>query len=129
MPLARVTMNGAPWWVTLAVGALTAAAALGGTMIASWRQNRRAGREEWFRRVQWAQGLTTSKDDDATRAAGYRMLDKLSTSPLATTDDQELLLELTRSPDLTAAEIQAQDVDATAFVRDNQDDPDPQEGQ
>jgi hypothetical protein len=120
-------MNGAPWWVTLAVGALTAAAALGGTVIASWRQNRRAGREEWFRRVQWAQGLTTSPDD-ATREAGYRLLDNLSTSPLATTDDQELLLELTHSPALAAAEIEVQDVDDTAFVRDNEDDQTPQEG-
>lgn len=46
-------MNSAPWWV--AVAAVTAVAALGGTAITTWRQNRRAGREEWFRRVRWAE--------------------------------------------------------------------------
>lgn len=95
--------NGTPWWVAIVVGVLTAAAALGGTVIASWRQNRRAGREEWFRRVQWAQGLTAG-DDDGTRAAGYRVLHQLSHSPLATDDDRQLLLELTRAPALLAAQ-------------------------
>lgn len=122
-------MNGAPWWVTLAVGALTAAAALGGTVIASWRQNRRAGREEWFRRVQWAQGLTAT-DDDGTRAAGYRMLRQLATSPMATDDDRALLLELTldSAVEATQAELE-QDVDDTQFVRDTEEDTTPQEGQ
>lgn len=115
-------MNGAPWWVTIVVGVLTAGAALGGTMVASWRQNRRAGREEWFRRVQWAQGLTAGADDP-TRAAGYRVLRQLASSPLATDDDRALLLELTRNPAVEAQrEALEQDVDDTAFVRDTEGD-------
>lgn len=120
-------MNGAPWWVVLAS---TAIGGLIGVIGAVWngRQERaQERRAEWFRRVQWAQGLTGA-DDDAIREAGYRVLDQLSTSPLATTDDQELLLELTHNPALTAAETDVQNLDDTAFVRDNEEDQTPQEG-
>ncbi len=94
-------MNGAPWWVTLAVGALTAAAALGGTVIASWRQNRRARREEWFRRVQWAQQLTAS-DRERDQETGYRLLASLADSDLAAADDLRLLYNLTDAGALSA---------------------------
>jgi len=64
-----------------------------GSVIVSRSQNRRAGQEEWFRRVQWAEGLTAS-DDEQRRIAGYRVLAQLSRSSLAADDDRKLLLEL-----------------------------------
>lgn len=88
-------MTGAtPWWGTVLIAAITAVAALGGTGISTWRQNRRAGREEWFRRVQWAENLAATKNDDERAAAGYRVLEALSDSPLATGDDKRFLLQL-----------------------------------
>ena len=90
-----------PWWQTLlsvlAGGGLT----LVGTVWVS-RSNRRAsGREEWFRRVEWAQQMTASSDQ-SVRAAGYQVLDFLSSSELATKDDQGLLELLAQDPDLAA---------------------------
>jgi hypothetical protein len=71
-----------------------------GSVIVSRSQNRRAQREEWFRRVQWAEELTAS-DDERRRTAGYRVLGYLSRSSLAT-DDRTLLLELANPDRLRA---------------------------
>ena len=64
-----------------------------GSVIVSRTQNGRARQEEWFRRVQWAEGLTASGDEQR-RIAGYRVLAQLSRSSLAADDDRRLLLEL-----------------------------------
>lgn len=119
-------MNGAaPWWGVLLSAAIAAAAALGGTVIATWRQNRRASREEWFRRVQWAQTLTSS-DDDATEAAGYRILLRLGESDLATPDDVALIYELRPGSALdalvTVVAEQGEHLAEVTFVSDTEDD-------
>lgn len=119
-------MNGAaPWWGVLLSAAIAAAAALGGTVIATWRQNRRASREEWFRRVQWAQILTSSHDD-ATEAAGYRILARLGESDLATADDVSLIYELRPGSALdalvTVVAEQGEHLAEVTFVSDTEDD-------
>lgn len=48
-------MNGAPWWVLVLTTAIGAAAGIGGSMLTTLLQNKSAGRQEWFRRVQWAE--------------------------------------------------------------------------
>lgn len=70
-------MNGAPWWAVIAAGLTGAVIAFGGTLLSGWRQNRQGRREEWFRRVQWAQSLTAT-DNDAVKEAGYRIPLRLS---------------------------------------------------
>ena len=85
-------MESAPWAVLLS-GLLGGVLGMVGSVIVSRSQNRRARQEEWFRRVQWAEGLTAS-DDEQRRIAGYRVLAQLSRSPLAADDDRKLLLEL-----------------------------------
>lgn len=97
-------VSGTPWWGTLLATLVTGLAALGGTALATWRQNRRAGREEWFRRVQWAQQLTAD-ENDGSRAAGYRVLEQLARSRLADADDLELLTQLARNSAIDDAVI------------------------
>ena len=119
-----------PWWQTLvsvlAGGGLT----LVGTVWVSRTSNRAAGRAEWFRRVEWAQQMTTSSDE-FTKAAGYQVLDYLSSSKLATADDQGLLERLAQDPDLAAlAGVDPETVDATDYVVDtemstDEEDPEP----
>ena len=116
-------MTGAPWWVTIAVAVITGLAALGGSALVTWRQNARAGREEWFRRVQWAHELAVS-DHARTRDAGFRILAHLSTSPLAKQDDLELLLQLSEDEEIRALErADHDDLDGIDFAWDTQDDP------
>lgn len=93
-------MNGAPWWVTLLAAMAGGAIALGGALVNGRLDRRRARREEWFRRVQWAQQLTAS-DRERDREAGYRLLRSLGDSDLATTDDIRLLYDLTDDSALT----------------------------
>lgn len=71
--------TGAAALVALAVG------------IATIRQRDRADRrEQWWRRAEWALGLTLSADEEAVRR-GYAVLDHLVRSDLATADEQGLL--------------------------------------
>lgn len=113
-----------PWWGTALVALITAAAALGGTAIATWRQNKRARQEEWFRRVQWAEQLTASEDDDRS-ASGYRALQILSDSELASDDDRRLLLGLVNDTANQTAELSFQaEVDEIEFLTDTEDDND-----
>lgn len=71
--------TGAAALVALAVG------------IATIRQRDRADRrEQWWRRAEWALGLTLSGDAEAIRR-GYAVLDHLVRSDLATADEQGLL--------------------------------------
>jgi len=110
-----------PWWGTALVARITAAAALGGTAIATWRQNKRARQEEWFRRVQWAEQLTASEDDDRS-ASGYRALQILSDSELASDDDRRLLLGLVNDTANQTAELSFQtEVDEIEFLTDTED--------
>lgn len=71
----------------------------------------------------------TATNDDGARAAGYRMLRQLATSPMATDDDSALLLELTRDSavEATQAELE-QHVDDTQFVRGTEEETTPREG-
>lgn len=113
-----------PWWGTALIALITAAAALGGTALTTWRQNKRARQEEWFRRVQWAEQLTASEDDDRS-AAGYRALQILSDSELASDDDRRLLLGLANDTANQTAELSFQaEVDEIEFLTDTEDDND-----
>ncbi len=86
----HVVTGGTPWWGTLLATAVTAAAALLGTWLASRRQDKRAkeamrstGREEWFRRLQWAEELAATNDNDGQRATGRAILTELTRSQMA----------------------------------------------
>lgn len=109
-------MSGALWWQTLlsvlAGGVLT----LLGTVWVGRLNRKASGREEWFRRVQWAQQLTAA-GDEATKVAGYGVLAQLSRSKLATEDDKEMLAQLVKDPDLDALlTVPAEAVEATDYV-------------
>lgn len=114
-------MTGAPWWVTVAVAVVTAAAALGGTAIATWRQNRRAGREEWFRRLQWAEQLAADPDVDR-RARGRAAMNALADSKLATPEDLDFIASITDLDNVHALEetLTAETVDAIDFIEDTE---------
>lgn len=104
------------WWQTLlsviAGGALT----LVGTVWVGRLNRRASGREEWFRRVQWAQQLTSSADEP-TKVAGFAVLAQLSRSELATDDDKEMLEQLARDPELEVlGSAPAESVEATDYV-------------
>lgn len=73
-------------WVTLIIGGL---AAIG--VIVTWQQKNRADRRsEWWRRTTWAFERTFS-DDDAQAELGWKMLDTLLRSTLATKDDSDIV--------------------------------------
>lgn len=83
--------------VQLLVGAATVAAAFyaarsgaRATGAATAELDRSARREEWFRRVQWAAGLTLGADA-RSRTDGLRVLGVLARSDLADADDLALL--------------------------------------
>lgn len=62
--------------------------------IATVRQRDRADRrEQWWRRAEWALGLTLS-DDREQMSQGYAVLAFLARSDLATRDEQGLLASL-----------------------------------
>lgn len=107
-----------PWWATLLsalAGGLIAVA--GGTLNGAF-DRRRARREEWFRRLQWAQQLTASTSD-ADRAAGFRLLRALGETDLASKDDLLLLYVLTNDEDLDAQDELPDDVvDASRYLVD-----------
>ena len=87
-------MTGTPWWATLLTALAGGAIALAGALVNGSFDRRRARREEWFRRVRWAHELTAG-DRERDQAAGYRMLEFLSRSNLAASDDLRLLFNLT----------------------------------
>lgn len=114
-----VAQSGPAWWQTLLIAVGGGALTLVGTVIVGWFNRKSNRNAEWFRRVQWAQELTTADDED-TRVAGYRVLDYLSRSRLADKDDQSLLEQLARDPaldELSAADSET--VDETDYVLDN----------
>ncbi|GIG36571.1 hypothetical protein [Cellulomonas pakistanensis] len=88
-------MTGTDWLGALsllgpvATGAAAVVALVVG--IATVRQRDRADRrEQWWRRAEWALGLTLSDDWEAVRR-GYAVLDHLVGSDLATADERGLL--------------------------------------
>lgn len=83
--------------VQLAVGLLTVVAAFyaaragaRATQAATDSLDRSARREEWFRRVQWAAGLTLAIDT-RSQADGLALLAVLARSDLADADDERLI--------------------------------------
>lgn len=71
-------------WVRLIVSGLVAVG-----VIVTWRQKNRADRRsEWWRRSAWA-FERTFRDDDNQRRLGWKMLDTLLRSTLATRDDSD----------------------------------------
>jgi len=99
---------------------ITAAAALGGTALATWRQNRRAGREEWVRRLQWAEELA-SEADMGRRARGRAAMNALAGSGLATREDSDFIAGMTDLTNLRAIEeaLMTEAVDSLDFIEDN----------
>lgn len=110
-------LSGTPWWGTLLATMVAALAALGGTAIATWRQNRRAGREEWFRRLQWAEELCAASRPHR-RAVGRAAMSALTESGLATPEDVTLINRIIDLSDLYAVgdALSADPVDAVEFV-------------
>jgi hypothetical protein len=73
-------------WVTLIVGGLASIGAL-----VTWQQKNRADkRSEWWRRTTWAFERTCSIDD-AEAGLGWKVLDTLMRSKLATKDDSDIV--------------------------------------
>lgn len=82
------------------------------------------GGKSGFRRLQWAQGMTTDKDVD-TQDAGLKVLSFLATSELATPDDLDLLDNLLATTELQERERSDDEiVDETDYVVDTQDEDD-----
>jgi hypothetical protein len=60
-------------------------------VIVTWQQKNRADRRsEWWRRTAWAFERTFSDDDDQAQL-GWKMLDALLRSTLATKDDSDIV--------------------------------------
>lgn len=114
-----VVSVGPAWWQTLLIAVGGGLLTLIGTLIVGWFSRETSRHAEWFRRVQWAQGMTTATDE-RTQAAGYRVLAYLSDSTLASHDDQLLLEQLAMDPDLDALSgANSVAVDQTDYVLDN----------
>lgn len=105
---------------------LASAFTLAGTWVATVRLDRRArltmrstGREEWFRRLQWAEELSVSERDDR-RAIGRAILNELAESSLATAEDVRLIRAMSNLADLAALEagLTGTTVDDVDFVED-----------
>lgn len=80
---------------------------------------RSTGREEWFRRLQWAEELTAADRDDR-RATGRAILTPLTRSSLATTEDVALIAAMSDLADIDTLEDATTDsiMDAIDFVED-----------
>lgn len=118
--------SGTPWWGTLLATFLASAFTLAGTWVATLRLDRRArltmrstGREEWFRRLQWAEELTAADRDDR-RATGRAILTQLTRSSLATAEDVALIAAMSELADIDTLEEATTDsiMDAIDFVED-----------
>lgn len=73
-------------WVTLVVGSL---ASIG--VIVTWQQKNQADRRsEWWRRTQWAFERTFN-EDNVQAELGWKMLNALVSSRLATSDDSDIV--------------------------------------
>lgn len=73
-------------WVTLIVGSL---ATIG--VVVTWQQKNRADRRsEWWRRTSWAFERTFGGTNRQARL-GWAILDTLTRSKLATTDDSDIV--------------------------------------
>ncbi|RIJ77014.1 hypothetical protein D1871_08555 [Nakamurella silvestris] len=83
-------------------------------------------REEWFRRLQWAEELRSCANEDR-KAVGAAVLESLASSNLATPDDLALVAALDDSPvvDTAISDIPVDRVDEIDFVKDT--DPQDQE--
>lgn len=73
-------------WVTVIVGLV----ATGGVLVTWWQKNTADRRSEWWRRVTWAFERTFSSDDTEA-ALGWKMLDTLLQSKLATRGDSDIV--------------------------------------
>lgn len=118
--------SGTPWWGTLLATFLASAFTLAGTWVATVRLDRRArlsmrstGREEWFRRLQWAEELSAADRDDR-RATGRAILTQLTRSTLATAEDVALINAMSELADIDTLEATATNsiLDAIDFVED-----------
>lgn len=83
-------------WVTLIVGLV----AIGGVLITWWQKNTADRRSEWWRRVTWAFERTFSADDTEA-ALGWKMLDTLLQSKLATRGDSDIVRSSVSTPPWT----------------------------
>ena len=73
-------------WVTLIVGGV---AAIG--VIVTWQQKNRADRRsEWWRRMTWALERTFASDGTEAEI-GWKVLETLQRSRLATSDDSDIV--------------------------------------
>jgi len=86
-------------WVTLIVGTLAAAG-----VVITWQQKNLADRRsEWWRRTQWAFERTFSTDDTQAQL-GWKVLDTLMGSTLATKDDSDIVQVIGEHASLEDAE-------------------------
>lgn len=110
--------SGAPWWVVLVGTALGGLLGVFGTIWATAKDNRRARREEWFRRVRWAESLTGTNDPQR-RATGFRVLEAVARRDLSSdvAEDRALIDALNRPLDTFETDFAAS-VDEIEFVED-----------
>lgn len=87
-------------WVTLIVGSL---AAIG--VIVTWQQKNQADRRsEWWRRTQWA-FERTFHEDNVQAELGWKMLNALVSSRLATSDDSDIVQVIAEHAVLRALQV------------------------
>ncbi len=91
-------------WVTLIVGFV----AIGGVLASWWQKHTADRRSEWWRRVTWAFERTFSPDDTAA-ALGWKMLDTLLQSKLATRGDSDIVQVIAEHTALDDAEEETVD--------------------
>lgn len=119
--LDAVTAFGPAWWQTLLIAFAGGGLALVGTIAVGWfsRQSRR--HTEWFRRVQWAEGLIPT-DDETAKTSGYQVLAYLAHSTLASRDDRQLVQQLAYDLDLVHTSASDQpEVDSTEYMLDDEE--------
>ncbi|MBS2993054.1 hypothetical protein AC1659_27545 [Rhodococcus erythropolis] len=73
-------------WVTLIVGGV----AIVGVLLTWWQKNTADRRSEWWRRTTWAFERTFSESDPEAEL-GWKVLETLVASTLATKDDSDIV--------------------------------------
>ncbi|WP_285183811.1 hypothetical protein [Rhodococcus sp. MEB032] len=73
-------------WVTLIVGGV----AIVGVLLTWWQKNTADRRSEWWRRTTWAFERTFSESDTEAKL-GWKVLETLVASKLATKDDSDIV--------------------------------------